>query len=91
MLTGCSNPFDDGLSLAPFRTRQAADLAIPRYQGRHIYGLPFEYATTIENRSFGFDEGALARLALVALAACFHLAHLSTTLRGGTIPYEIVV
>jgi hypothetical protein len=74
MLACRANPIDDGLFFVPFSTRQAADTAILRYQGQGVDDLVFGRATAIEDRSFGFDEGTIARLALVALATGFRFA-----------------
>jgi hypothetical protein len=59
-----SNPSDDGCFFVPFRTRQAADTTILRYQRQDGDDFIFRRATTIEDGSFGFNEGTIARLHL---------------------------
>jgi hypothetical protein len=91
-MLGCrSNPINDGLFFVPFCTRQAADTAILRYQGQDIDDLVFGCATAIEDRSFRFDEGTIARLALVTLAACPSFAELDDVLLPFTLQLPIII
>jgi hypothetical protein len=91
MLACRTNPIDDGLFFVPFSTCQAADTAILRYQGQDIDDLVFGRATAIEDRSFGFDEGAIARLALVTLAACPGFTELDDVLLSFTLQLPIII
>jgi len=86
-----ANPIDDGLFFVPFSTRQAADTAILRYQGQGVDDLVFGRATAIEDRSFGFDEGTIARLAFVTPAACPGFAELDDVLLSRTLQLPIII
>jgi hypothetical protein len=91
MLTCRANPIDDGLFCVPFSTRQAADPAILRYQGQGVNDLIFGCAAAIEDRSFGLDEGTVARLAFVTLATCFGFAEFDDVRLVFTLQLTIIV
>jgi hypothetical protein len=91
MLACRANPIDDGLFFVPFSTRQATDTAILRYQGQGVDDLVFGRATAIEDRSFGFDKGTIARLAFVTLAACLGFAELDDVLLSLTLQLPMII
>ena len=91
MLACRSNPIDDGLIFVPFRTCQAADTAVLRYQSQGVDDLIFGCATAIEDGPCGFDEGTIARFALVALATCLGLAKLDDVRLVFTLQLTIIV
>jgi hypothetical protein len=91
MLACRANPIDDGFFFVPFSTRQTADTAILRYQGQGVNDLVFGRAAAIEDRSFGFDKGTIARLALVALATCFGFAEFNDVRLVFTLQLTMIV
>lgn len=81
----------DSLFFVPFRTCQAADAAILPYQSQGVDDLIFGRATTIEDGPFGFNEGTIARFALVALATGLGFARFDDVRLVFALQFAIIV
>jgi hypothetical protein len=69
----------------------SAETAILRYQSQGVDDLFFGRATAIEDSPLGFDEGTIARFALVALTTCLGLAKSDDVRLAFTLQLTIIV
>jgi hypothetical protein len=84
------NPINDGVFLVPFDACRATDATSFCDEGQGFNDLILRSTSTIEDRSFGFYESAIASLALETLSAGFRLAELDDVRLVFALPFTIV-